>query len=177
MCIKIKFKVLKVALSCNPFELTYCRTEYDDSLTIKSRCDCNYLYSVKEKTASGSFKCIAKAGVPCIFNQDPSITDPFLTLPTSTDCHSSLICRNASKEQQRKTYQKAFHGFGITPIAYEYMIENAAGYCDCGSPSHTINELNECVERSNAIVWHTQRHKVTLYFIGFTISIFRMAML
>lgn len=139
---------LQVAVTCNPFHLVYCRTDYERTWSLKDYCDCHYLYTTKETTPTSS-KCLGKAGVPCKFKQPASDSQkiPFEPNIMSIECGQGLTCKSADASVLSRVFKKSFSGIGMNPIVHDYVTSLATAYCSCPNSQgrdNIQNEMNDC---------------------------------
>lgn len=145
-----------VGLGCAPHHFLTCDQDYNSDQIMNSTCICHPLYSVENNDTKSPIQCLPMAGVPCWFN----ITDDFGgILFEKTGCAPRMECKtlqevNAERRQKKtkwELFEKSFAGFGMSPIARDYMVSRAMGMCVCNKDTHGKHEyiqtpFNECLK-------------------------------
>lgn len=144
-------KVPVVGLGCAPHKFLFCSQEYTEDQLLNSTCICHPLYSQASEVTlatSGIYNknnaCFPKAGVPCKFNTTNDFGD--LLPKIALTCGANMKCEDISDTSNNwKLFEKGFAGFGMSPIARDYLVSRATGYCKCNG-GFIQTPLNACVE-------------------------------
>ncbi|CAL8131414.1 unnamed protein product [Orchesella dallaii] len=146
-----------VALGCTPYNFHFCDQEYAADQLMDSKCICHPQYSIPNANYSKKLKdnpltnptCFPTAGVPCGF--DNTGDDFSKLLPTRFTCAPNMVCNNLTEDQLKfrwNTFRRSFTGFGMSPIARDYMVSKATHICECNDTDRTIQTvMNQCVTR------------------------------
>lgn len=164
-----ELKIPVVGLGCAPNKLLFCDQNYNDFQMMQSKCICHPMYAFYSNKTD---ECLPMAGVPCRFNQS---ADGFAKLFTSKDCAPNMECISLEVINARKTedkdrwqrFEKSFAGFGMSPIARDYMVSIATHGCVCkrdasGQDLYIETPFNECLTAST----QDSLHNNALYLKG-----------
>ncbi len=155
-----------VARGCAPQHYLICNQEYNFDQMMESTCICHPLYAVENKNFTNNFtwesQCLPMAGVPCSFDRDQR-TEFGRLLFAKVQCAPNMNCTslkeiNKHKRQNKSNwelFEKTFAGFGMSPIARDYMVSRATGMCVCEKVKDVHGNMvekyiqtpfNECLE-------------------------------
>lgn len=165
--LKGEYSIPIVALGCAPYHYLMCNQEYNFNQMMESTCICHPLYAVENKNytaikPSGNRKmsqsqCLPMAGVPCRFNIEN--TEFGKLLFDYVPCAPNMVCQNLTEinleNNQNKSkwelFEKTFTGFGMSPIARDYLVSRATAMCVCAKGQPNSVEIfiqtpfNECL--------------------------------
>lgn len=161
------YKIPIVALGCAPYHYLMCNQEYNYDQIMESTCICHPLYSVENNdTYNGMIgmepQCLPMAGVPCEFDKSEG-TDFSELLLHEVKCAPNMVCKkikdiNHERKQNKSVwelFEHSFTGFGMSPIARDYMVSKAIGMCVCNKTEDAHGKMvekyiqtpfNECLE-------------------------------
>ncbi len=167
----VKHDMPIVALGCAPYHYLMCNQEYNLDQMMESTCICHPLYAVENKNYTDNandtskpkeLQCLPMAGVPCKFNVDTTTSFGRL-LFAEVQCAPNMMCKNLTainrENMENKSnwelFEKTFAGFGMSPIARDYMVSRAMGMCVCNKEKDVHGNMiekfiqtpfNECLE-------------------------------